>query len=132
MTYYFEREGADLLDEDGEPFEKLSPDEQRLASLAMGLDDPSVLDREYLEEMTDDDQDVDDLPPLTEYKALAEEIDDRCQAIYGRIPSEWKDRALSEITTAGYQPNHKHGVAINITPFAEYDIVPEIVEDKVL
>jgi len=132
MTYYFEREGADLLDEDGEPFETLSPDEQRLASLAMGLEDPTILDREYLEEMTDGDEDVDDLPPLAEYKALAEEIDDRCQEVYNRIPSKWKDRALSEITTAGYQPNHKHGVAINITPLAEENVVPEIVEDKVL
>jgi len=132
LTYYFEREGADLLDDDGEPFEHLSPDEQRLASLAMGLNDPSVLNREYFEEMTDDDQEVDELPPLAEYKALAEEIDDRCQDIHKRLPSQWKNRALSEITTAGYQPNHKHGVAINITPLAEQDIVPEVVEERVI
>lgn len=132
MTYYFEREGSNLLNEDGEPFEKPSPDEKKLASLAMGLDNPAVLDQGYLEEMTDDDQDVENLPPLAEYKALAEEIDDRCQTIYSQIPSEWKDRALSEITTAGYRPNHKHGVAINITPLADQNIVPEIVDGKVI
>ena len=94
----------------------------------------SVIDEEYLEQIADDENldDVDDLPPLAEFKALAEEIDDRCQTIDKEIPSDWTDRALSEITTAGYQPNHKHGVAINITPLAEKNIVPEIVEDKVL
>lgn len=75
---------------------------------------------------------MDELPPLAEFKALAEEIDDRCQSVYKQIPSDWEDRALSEVTTAGYQPNHKHGVAINITPLAEKSVVPEIVEDKVL
>jgi len=135
MTYYFDSAGAELLDEDGEPFDTLTDDEQMLASLAMGLDDASVVDEAYLEEMVDDDDDVDsvdDVPPLAEYKALAEEIDDRCQSVYKQIPSDWKDRALSEVTTAGYQPNHKHGVAINIMPLAEKSVVPEIVEDKVL
>jgi hypothetical protein len=132
MTYYFDREGADLLNENGEPFENLSPDEQRLASLAMGLDDPSVVELDYLEKKTDDDQGVADLQPLAEYKSLAEEINDHCQTIDERLPSEWKDRALSEITTAGYQPNHEHGVVINITPLAEYDLVPKIVDDRVL
>jgi type I restriction-modification system DNA methylase subunit len=135
MTYYFDSAGAKLLDEDGDPFDTLTEDERMLASLAMGLDDTSIVEEAYLEEMVDDDDDVDnveDLPPLAEYKALAEEIDDRCQMVYKGIPSDWKYRALSEITTAGYQPNHKHGVAINITPLAERDIVPEVVEDKVL
>ena len=133
ITYYFEREGAELLNEDGEPFDTLTDEERMLASLAKELDDASVLDDAYLEELADDeDVDVEHLPPLAEYKALAEEIDDRCQAVYRRIPSDWKDRALSEVTTAGYQPNHKHGVAINVTPLAENEIVPEIVEDKVL
>jgi len=36
MTYYFEREGADLLDEDGQPFENLTEDERLLASLCDG------------------------------------------------------------------------------------------------
>ncbi|AEH35615.1 BREX-5 system adenine-specific DNA-methyltransferase PglX [Halopiger xanaduensis] len=134
MTYYFEREGSDLLDDDGEPFDNLTEDEKLLASLATGIDDASVLDEEYLQQIADDEgvDNVDELPPLAEFKALAEEIDDRCQTVDKQIPSDWSDRALSEITTAGYQPVHKHGVAINITPLAEKDIVPEVVEDKVL
>ena len=134
MTYYFEREGSDLLDDDGEPFDNLTEDEKMLASLATGVDDASVLDEEYLQQIADDEgvDDVDALPPLAEFKALAEEIDDRCQTVDEQIPSDWSDRALSEITTAGYQPVHKHGVAINITPLAEKSVVPEVVEDKVL
>ncbi|WP_254538612.1 BREX-5 system adenine-specific DNA-methyltransferase PglX [Halomarina litorea] len=132
MTYYFEREGADLLNEDGQPFENLTETESLLASLAMGLDDPSIVDSTYLEAMTDDDESVDDLPPLAEFKALAEEIGDRCKAVDKRIPSDWSDRALSEITTAGYQPNRKHGVEINITPLANAEVVPKTVDDKVL
>jgi len=134
MTYYFEREGSDLLNDDGEPFDNLTEDEKLLASLATGVNDASVLDEEYLQQIADDEgvDDVDELPPLAEFKALAEEIDDRCQTVDKQIPSDWSDRALSEITTAGYQPNQKHGVAINITPLAEKDIVPEVVEDKVL
>jgi hypothetical protein len=134
MTYYFEREGGKLLNDEGEPFDNLTEDEEILASLAMGVDDASVLDEEYLQQIADDEDvdNVDELPPLAEFKALAEEIDDRCQTVYKQIPSNWKDRALSEVTTAGYQPNHKHGVAINIIPLAEKNIVPEIVEDKVL
>jgi type I restriction-modification system DNA methylase subunit len=134
MTYYFEREGSDLLDENGQPHDHLSEDERRLASLAMGLDDVSIVDEEYLEAVADDESvgDIEDLPPLAEFKALAEEIDDRCQNIASRIPSDWADRALSEIATAGYQPNHKHGVKINIIPLAEAKIVPKLVNDKVL
>jgi len=134
MTYYFERAGSDLLDDDGEPFDNLTEDEKLLASLATGVNDASVLDEEYLQQIADDEgvDDVDELPPLAEFKALAEEIDDRCQTVDKQIPSDWSDRALSEITTAGYQPNQKHGVAMNITPLAEKDIVPEVVEDKVL
>jgi len=135
MTYYFDSAGAELLDENGEPFDTLTEDERMLASLAMGLNDASIVDEAYLEEMVDDDSDVDNvdgLPLLAEYKALAEEIDDRCQTVYKGIASDWKDRALSEVTTAGYQPNHKHGVVINITPLSEQNIIPEVVEDKVL
>ena len=134
MTYYFEREGSDLLDENGQPHDHLSEDERRLASLAMGLDDVSIVDEEYLEAVADDEgvDDIENLPPLAEFKALAEEIDDRCQTIDKRVASDWADRALSEITTAGYQPNHKHGVEINITPLAEVEIVPKTVDDDVL
>ena len=132
MTYYFEREGGDLLNEDGQPYDNLTEDERLLASLATGLDDPSVVDEEYLVTMTDDSETVDDLPPLAEFKALAEEIDDRCQTIDKRIPSNWSDRALSEITTEGYQPNNNHGVKINIKPFVEAEIVPETVDKQVI
>ncbi len=132
MTYYFEREGADLLNEDEEPSDHLTDNEQLLASLATGLDDPAILDESYIDNIWDPDDEHDEPPALAEYKALAEEIDERCQEIDKEIPSDWKDRALAEITTAGYRPNHKHGVAINITPLAEHAIVPKIVDDKVL
>ncbi|WP_251328060.1 BREX-5 system adenine-specific DNA-methyltransferase PglX [Haloplanus pelagicus] len=133
MTYYFEREGADFLDADGQPHDNLTADERLLASLGMGLDS-SVVDETSLEAIADDEgvDDVDELPPLAEFKALAEDIDDRCQAVDKHIPSNWADRALSEITTAGYQPNRKYGVEINITPLADAEIVPKTVDDDVL
>ena len=135
MTYYFEKAGAHLLNDEGEPHDTLTDDERLLASLAMGLNDSSVLDRSYIDEVWEPDEDAPDdaeAPPLAEYKALAEEINDDCNVISEEIPDAWSERALSEITTAGYRPNQKHGVAINITPFAEKNIVPEIVEDDVL
>jgi len=69
---------------------------------------------------------------VDEYMQLAEEVSDDCDEVAADIPADWEDRALSEVTTTGYQPVHKHGVAINIKPLAEKDIVPEVVEDKVL
>jgi hypothetical protein len=69
---------------------------------------------------------------LDEYEALATEIGDACDEIANDISSDWVDRALSEITTEGYQPNRKHGVEINITPLVEAEIVPEVVDDDVL
>ena len=69
---------------------------------------------------------------VDEYTQLAEEISDDCDEVAADIPSNWEDRALSEVTTTGYQPVHKHGVAINITPLAEKDVVPEVVENKVI
>jgi len=69
---------------------------------------------------------------VDEYKELSEKISEDCDEVAADIPGDWEDRALSEVTTAGYQPNRKHGVAINITPLAEKNVVPEIVEDKVL
>ncbi|RAW45788.1 BREX-5 system adenine-specific DNA-methyltransferase PglX [Halorubrum sp. 48-1-W] len=134
MTYYFEREGADLLDDDGGPRDHLSADERLLASLATGLDDASVVDEAYLESATADVgvDGVADLPPLAEYKALAEEIGDRCETVASRVPSNWADRARSEVTAAGYRPNRKHGVAINLTPLAEAEIVPKTVDEKVI
>jgi hypothetical protein len=69
---------------------------------------------------------------VEEYISLGENIAHSCGALSSEISDEWADRALSEITTAGYQPNHKHGVAINITPLAEQNIVPKTVDDDVL
>ena len=106
MTYYFEREGTSLLNENGKPRNGLNEDyAEKLAILAGGLDT---------------------------YKALAEEIANDCDAFSKQIPSDWKDRALSEITTTGYDPSQKHGVEINLIPLASADIVPKTVDDKVL
>ena len=64
--------------------------------------------------------------------ALGEEINAVCQRMKAPMDSEWKNRALEEVTTAGYRPVKKHGVAINITPWAEKKIVPKLVEEKVI
>jgi hypothetical protein len=69
---------------------------------------------------------------LDEYIELGESISDDCEEVSSEISSDWADRALSEITTAGYQPNRKHGVEINITPLADAEIVPKTVDDDVL
>jgi hypothetical protein len=69
---------------------------------------------------------------LEEYIELGESISEDCKEISSEVASDWADRALSEITTAGYKPNHKHGVEINITPLADADIVPKTVDDDVL
>ncbi len=69
---------------------------------------------------------------LEEYKELADTISDACDSLSKDVSSDWADRALSEITTSGYDPNRKHGVEINITPLAEAEIVPKTVDDKVL
>jgi len=69
---------------------------------------------------------------LEEYEELANEIADACDAVASDISPDWADRALIEITTAGYRPNRKHGVEINITPLADAEIVPKTVDDDVL
>jgi len=69
---------------------------------------------------------------VDEYIGLGENIAHSCDSLSSEISDEWADRALSEITTAGYRPKHKHGVAINITPLADQNIVPRTVEDDVL
>jgi hypothetical protein len=69
---------------------------------------------------------------LNEYIELGESISEDCEEVSSEISSDWADRAFSEITTAGYQPNHKHGVEINITPLADAEIVPKTVDDDVL
>jgi hypothetical protein len=69
---------------------------------------------------------------LDEYKEIAEEIADACDEIAADIPSDWSERALSEITTAGYSPNRKHGVVINIMPLVDAEIVPVTVDKQVI
>jgi hypothetical protein len=69
---------------------------------------------------------------LDGYIELGESISEDCQELSSDIPSDWADRAISEITTAGYRPNHKHGVEINITPLADAEIVPKTVDEDVL
>jgi hypothetical protein len=69
---------------------------------------------------------------LEEYIDLAQSISDDCETVSSGVSSEWSDRALSEITTAGYQPNHKHGVEINIKPLADAEVVPKTVDEEVL
>jgi len=69
---------------------------------------------------------------LDEYVDLGDSIAEDCTAVSSAVSSDWADRALSEITTEGYRPNRKHGVAINITPLSEAEIVPETVDDNVL
>jgi hypothetical protein len=69
---------------------------------------------------------------LDDYIELGESISEDCHEISSDVSSDWADRALSEITTAGYQPNHKHGVEINITPLSNAEIVPKTVDDEVL
>ena len=66
------------------------------------------------------------------YQSLADEISEACGTVSSGICSAWEDRALSEITTAGYRPNRKHGVEINIRPLADANVVPKTVEDDVL
>ncbi len=69
---------------------------------------------------------------LKEYKQLADEISELCDSLANSIAADWDVRALSEISTAGYRPNRKHGVAINIRPLTDSKIVPKIVEDQVI
>ena len=103
MTYYFE-DGKDYL-ENGTPRDGLRDDIELLAKLAVGLED---------------------------YIDLAEEIEQECHSLAQKISSSWSERALSDIRTTGYQPNHKYGVEINITPLADAEIVPKIVDEKVI
>ncbi len=102
MNYYFSK-GEKYLDA-GVPREGLDGEVRLLAELA-----------------AETDEDV----------ALGKEIKKECNELTELISSDWQERALSEVMTAGYDPVKKHGVAINIQPLAKKKIVPEIVEDKV-
>jgi len=103
MNYYFSK-GKEYL-EDGEPREGMAEHLRLFAELAV-----------------ETDQDVE----------LGEEIIEDCKELEKAIPSDWKDRAISEVMTGGYSPVKKHGVAINIEPLANKNIVPKIVDDKVI
>jgi len=102
MNYYFSK-GETYLD-DGVPRDGLEREARLLAELA-----------------AETEEDVE----------IGEQIKESCDELSKAIPSDWQERALSEILTAGYNPVKKHGVAVNIQPLAEKKIVPEIVEDKV-
>ena len=69
---------------------------------------------------------------LDTYTNLAGDIESKCDKLSRNIESNWEDRALSEVTTAGYYPTRKHGVAINIHPLVDAEIVPDIVEERVI
>jgi len=103
MNYYFSK-GKEYL-EGGEPREGMAEHLRLFAELA-----------------AETDQDVE----------LGEKIIEECKELEKEIPSDWKDRAISEVMTGGYSPVKKHGVAINIEPLAKKNIVPKIVEDKVI
>lgn len=103
MNYYFSK-SEDLLD-DGQPRDGLKGESSLLAELA-----------------AETDKDVE----------LGEEIEEACNQLSKALPSDWENRALEEVLSSGYNPVKKHGVAINIQPLAEQNLVPESVEDKVL
>jgi len=69
---------------------------------------------------------------LDAYVDLGESVADDCAAVSSEISSDWGDRALAEVTTAGYRPTRKHGVEINIAPLADAEIVPKTVDERVL
>lgn len=103
MNYYFSK-GENFLDA-GEPREGLEGEAHLLAKLA-----------------AETDEDVE----------LGEEIKEECNQISKALSADWEGRALQEVLAAGYNPVKKHGVAINIKPLAEQNLVPESVDDKVL
>jgi hypothetical protein len=105
MTYYFDREGSDFVS-NGSVRDSIDDRQtQLLGKLAVGLD---------------------------EYVNLTEKIQQESKELSHEIPSEWSDRALNDIMVDGYTPKRKHGVAINLVPLSDAEIVPEIVDEKVL
>jgi hypothetical protein len=106
IGYYPKKKAGDLLNEQNQPKDSITNEESNiLAQIATEFE---------------------------QYELLADEIDSKCKSLAKKISSDWFDRALSEITNGGYQPNHKHGVEINITPLAEAEIVPETVDKRVI
>jgi hypothetical protein len=105
MTYYFDREGSDFVS-NGSVRDSIDDRQtQLLGKLAVGLD---------------------------EYVDLAGKIQQESKELSREIPSEWWDRALQDILVDGYSPKRKHGVSINLVPLSDAELVPEIVDEKVL
>jgi len=75
MNYYFSK-GEEYL-ENGEPREGLEGEIRLLAKLA-----------------AETDEDVE----------LGKEINDKCDSLSKTLPSDWEERALSEVLTSGYDP----------------------------
>ena len=99
--------------EDGEPREGMDKQPTLLARLAAGIDQDAELG-ERVKEQCDE---------------LLKEVSVTWD---GGSSSDWEGRALDEIMTGGYEPVKKHGVAVNIRPLAEEQIVPEVVDEDVL
>lgn len=69
---------------------------------------------------------------LMEDEAILQAYENQCETLADEIPSACADRALSEITTAGYHPNHKHRLVIDIIPLVEAAIVPKGVDEEIV
>jgi len=103
LNHYFSK--GDKYLERGEPREGLEGAPRLLAELA-----------------AETDKDVE----------IGEKVKEGCNHLSKSLASDWEDRALQEVLATGYSPVKKHGVAINIKPLAEQNLVPQSVEDKVL
>ncbi len=113
LNYYFGDDEFRALVEDGSPREGMDKRETLLARLAAGIDKDAE---------------------------IGERVKENCRKLQSEVSvtwsskhsSDWEGRALDEIMTGGYEPIKKHGVAVNIRPLAEQEIVPEEVEEDVL
>ncbi|XVH33835.1 BREX-5 system adenine-specific DNA-methyltransferase PglX (plasmid) [Haloferacaceae archaeon DSL9] len=113
LHHYFGKKDFRNLLENGSPREGMAKQETLLAELAAGIDGDAELGdniKEKIESLTDD-------------------IEINWSGTYS---SDWEGRALDEIMTGGYHPIKKYGVAVNIRPLTEEDLVPKEVESDVL
>jgi hypothetical protein len=113
LHHYFGDKEFRSLVEDGEPREGMDKQPTLQARLAAGIDQDAELG-ERVKEQCDE---------------LLKEVSVTWD---GGSSSDWEGRALDEIMTGGYEPVKKHGVAVNIRPLAEEQIVPEVVDEDVL
>jgi hypothetical protein len=113
LHHYFGDKEFRSLVEDGEPREGMDKQPTLLARLAAGIDQDAELG-ERVKEQCDE---------------LLKEVSVTWD---GGSSSDWEGRALDEIMTGGYEPVKKHGVAVNIRPLAEEQIVPVVVDEDVL